>query len=310
MAIATDEALPTATAATPERRSWSALADRAAGPVLATPALLILFGLMLFPLGYALWLSFVRWQPSASTWIGFANYERLFADRLFWNALGNTVFYTVWNVTAGTSISLALALLMSRATLAARVLRLSVFMPVIISAPVAALAWLWVLNTEYGLLNQAIEALGALDGPIPWLNSPFYARWSVVIVNIWLGTGLSSILFLAALQDIPKELHEAAILDGANAWQRFRAVTLPFLRPTLLVVLVIKLIGSFKTFDQVFIMTGGGPLYRSETLLIYLYRQGFEYFDFGFAAAVGVVFFLLVASLNVAQSLLLRRWSA
>jgi ABC-type sugar transport system permease subunit len=151
--------------------------------------------------------------------------------------------------------------------------------------------------------------LGVLDGPIPWLNSPFHARWSIVIVNIWLGTGLSSILFLAALQDIPKELHEAAMLDGANAWQRFRAITFPFLRPTLTVVLIIKLIGSFKTFDQVFIMTGGGPLYRSETILIYLYRQGFEYFDFGFAAAVGIVFFVLVAALNVLQNLLLGKWS-
>jgi ABC-type sugar transport system permease subunit len=290
-------------------RSWAGVLDRIAGVLLATPALVILFGLMFYPLLYAIWLSFVQWQPEASTWVGFANYERLLSDRLFWNALGNTLFYTGWNITAGTAISLALALLMNRATVVSRLLRLSIFLPVIISAPVGAMAWLWVLNTEYGLLNQTLLDLGVLDGPIPWLNSPFHARWSIVIVNIWLGTGLSSILFLAALQDIPKELHEAAMLDGANAWQRFRAITFPFLRPTLTVVLIIKLIGSFKTFDQVFIMTGGGPLYRSETILIYLYRQGFEYFDFGFAAAVGIVFFVLVAALNVLQNLLLGKWS-
>lgn len=279
--------------------------DRMAGVILSAPALVILIGLMFYPLLYAVWLSFVQWQPSASRWIGLANYERLLSDRLFWNALGNTLFYTAWNVTAGVALSLCFALLMNRPTLVARLFRLSIFMPLIISAPVAALAWLWVFNTDYGLLNQNLLSFGILDQPVPWLNSPFQARWSIVLVNIWLGTGLSSILFLAALQDIPKDLYEAAMLDGAGGWQRFLAVTVPHIRPTLTVVLIIKLIGSFKTFDQVFIMTGGGPLYRSETILIYLYRQGFEYFDFGFASAVGVVFFLIVALLNVLQKLIL-----
>jgi ABC-type sugar transport system permease subunit len=293
--------------AAPPAFSWSAWIDRISGVLLSTPALGVLVGLMLYPLLYALWLSFVQWRPDASTWIGFANYQRLFGDRIFWIALSNTVFYMLWNVTAGTALSLALALLMNRATAMARLLRVAIFMPVIISAPVAAMAWLWVMDTEFGLLNQALASLGVIDGSIPWLNSPFYARWSIVIVNIWLGTGLSAILFLAALQDIPKELHEAAMLDGATAWRRFWVITIPFIRPTVLVVLIIKLIGSFKTFDQVFIMTGGGPLYRSETILIYLYRQGFEYFDFGFAAAVGIVFFLIVATLSVIQGLVLGR---
>ncbi|MBI3709219.1 MAG: sugar ABC transporter permease [Proteobacteria bacterium] len=291
----------------PRGDSWGAAIDRAAGFLLSTPALAVLVGLMLYPLLYAIWLSFVQWRPAASAWIGLANYERLFADRIFWIGLGNTVFYTAWNVSAGTTLSLSLALLMNRPTMAARFLRLAIFMPAIISAPVAAMAWLWVFDSDYGLLNQTLASLGLFETPVPWLNSPFHARWSIVIVNIWLGTGLSSILFLAGLQDIPKELHESAMLDGANAWQRFWAITFPLIRPTLLVVLVIKLIGSFKTFDQIFIMTGGGPLYRSETILIYLYRQGFEYFDFGFAAAVGVVFFMIVAALSLAQSLLLGR---
>jgi ABC-type sugar transport system permease subunit len=286
---------------------FSALVDRWSGLILSAPGLAVLLGLMVYPLLYAVWLSFVQWKPDASQWVGLANYQRLFADRLFWNALSNTVFYTAWNVTAGTTLSLALALLMNRPTAVARLLRLAIFMPVIISAPVAAMAWLWVLDSEYGLLNQTLAGLGLIDAPLPWLNSPFFSPWSMVIVNIWLGTGLSSILFLAALQDIPKELYESAMLDGANAWHRFRYITLPSIRPTLVVVLIIKLIGSFKTFDQIFIMTGGGPLYRSETILIYLYRQGFEYFDFGFAAAVGVVFFAIVATLSLLQGLILGR---
>jgi ABC-type sugar transport system permease subunit len=160
-------------------------------------------------------------------------------------------------------------------------------------------------DTEFGLINQLIRSTGMSDG-FPWLNSPHFARWSIVVVNLWLGTGLSSMLLLAALQNVPQEHHEAAVIDGANPWHRLIHITLPYIRPTLLVVMTIKLIGGFKTFDQIFIMTGGGPLYTTETMLIYLYRQGFEYFDFGFAGAVGVVFFLLVGVLSVAQGLILR----
>lgn len=284
----------------------AATLDRLSGYLLTAPVLAVLVLLMAYPLAYALWLSFVQWKPGASRWIGTANYARLLSDPLFWNALGNTVFYTAWNVTLGTSLSLALALLMNRPGIAARILRLSVFMPVIVSTPVAAMAWLWLFDVDYGLINRTLLDLGVVARPVPWLNSPFYSRWSMVIVNVWLGTGLSAMLFLAALQGVPRELYEAAKLDGANLWRQFLAVTLPHIRPTLVVVMIIKLIGSFKTFDQIFIMTGGGPLYRSETILIYLYRQGFEYFDFGFAAAVGIVFLAIVACLSMAQAFLLK----
>lgn len=284
----------------------AATLDRLSGYLLTAPVLAVLVLLMAYPLAYAVWLSFVQWKPAGSHWIGSANYVRLLSDPLFWNALGNTVFYTAWNVTLGTSLSLALALLMNRPGIAARVLRLSVFLPVIVSTPVAAMAWLWLFDVDYGLINRTLLDLGLVARPVPWLNSPFYSRWSMVIVNVWLGTGLSAMLFLAALQGVPKELYEAAKLDGANLWRQFLAVTLPHIRPTLVVVMIIKLIGSFKTFDQIFIMTGGGPLYRSETILIYLYRQGFEYFDFGFAAAVGIVFLAIVACLSMAQAFLLK----
>ncbi len=289
-----------------EGGGFSALVDRLSGYVLTAPVLAVLVLLMAYPLAYAVWLSFVQWKPAASIWIGADNYVRLFTDPLFWNALYNTVFYTFWNVTLGTALSLALALLMNRPGIAARVLRLSVFLPVIVSTPVAALAWLWLFDVDYGLINRTLIDLGLVARPVPWLNSPFYSRWSMVIVNVWLGTGLSAMLFLAALQGVPRELYEAAKLDGANLWHAFTAVTLPHIRPTLIVVMIIKLIGSFKTFDQVFIMTGGGPLYRSETILIYLYRQGFEYFDFGFAAAVGIVFLLIVATLSLGQAYVLK----
>jgi len=261
---------------------------------------------MLYPLGYAVWLGFADWQLSGARWIGFANYERLFADRLFWRALGNTFFYAAWNLLAGTGLSLALALLMNRPTMMARVLRVAVFLPEVLAVSVSALAWTWMMEPDYGLLNRILLALHVIDGAVPWLTSPTYARSSIVMVNIWLGTGLSSILLLAALQGVPADVQEAAAIDGANPWQRFRFVVLPALRPVLLVIVMLKLIGSFKTFDQVFIMTGGGPLHSSDTILTFLYQQGFERFDFGYASAVGMAFMVIVSSLSAAQALLMR----
>lgn len=286
--------------------SIGAVLDRWAGLALAAPALAIMVVMMLYPLLYAGWLSFVQWRPTSSTFVGLDNYVRLFQDRLFWQGLSNTFFYTGWNVFLGTAVSLAFALLMNRPTIMARILRLTIFLPVIVSSAVAALAWIWMFDTEFGLINQLLKASGLVATGVPWLNSPHVAKWSIVIVNIWLGTGLSAMLFLAALQNVPQELHEAAALDGANTWHRLFYVTIPFIRPTLLVVLTLKLIGSFKTFDQVFIMTGGGPLYSTETILMYLYRHGFEYFDFGYAGAVGLTFFVIVAVLSVVQAIILR----
>lgn len=286
-------------AATP--RLWPLL-ERGAGYILTAPALVVMGGLMAYPFASAIYLSFTQWAPDQSTWVGFANYERLLGDRIFWIAFRNTVFYAALNLSLGTAISVGLALLMDRPGQVARLFRLAIFMPVIVSAPVAALSWVWLLDADYGLVNQALSGLGAIDEPLPWLTSPYLARWSIAVVNIWLGTGLSAMLVLAALQNIPRELHEAAMLDGAGAIRRFFAITLPLLRPVVLLVLVLKTIGSFKTFDQVFIMTGGGPLYRSETLLIYLYRNGFEYFDFGYAAAVGIVLFVIVGILSLLQA--------
>ena len=296
-------------AALPRHRALPRLGpaiDRASGLLMTAPALLILLGLMAYPVAYAAWLSFSEWQLTGSRWISLANYRRLMGDRLFWQALRNTLFYAAWNLGAGTALSLSLALLMNRRTVVARALRVAVFLPEVLAVSVSALAWIWMLDPDYGLVNRAMLAARLIDAPVPWLSSVVYARWGIVLVNIWLGTGLSAILLLAALQNVPAEVLEAAAIDGAGAWRRFRHVTLPALRPVLLLVVMLKLIGSFKTFDQVFIMTGGGPLHRSDTLLTYLYQQGFERFDFGYASAVGMVFLLVVSALSAVQALLMR----
>ncbi len=268
--------------------------------------MIVILGLLLYPLAYAIYLSFAAWQLSGSHWIGVANYQRLLDDRMFWAALSNTFFYAFWNLTLGTALSLAAALLMNRPTFAARALRVVVFLPEVLAASVSALAWMWMLDPDYGLLNRLMLETRLIGAPIPWLTSPADARWGITIVNLWLGTGLSSILLLAALQGVPAEVQEAAAIDGAGAFQRLRHVILPAIRPVLLVVVMLKLIGSFKTFDQVFIMTGGGPLHRTDTILTFLYQQGFERFDFGYASTVGVVFLLIVSALSAMQGWLMR----
>jgi ABC-type sugar transport system permease subunit len=280
--------------------------DRATGALLTAPAIIVVGGLTFYPLGYAIYLSFSSWALTGSHWIGLDNFRRLFADRLFWLALENTFFYAAWNLVVGTFLSLALALLMNRPTFAARALRVIVFLPEMLAVSVSALAWIWMMDPDYGLLNHLMLAANLIAAPIPWLSSTAYAKWGIVLMNIWLGTGLSAILLLAALQNVPAEVLEAAAIDGAGSFRRFLHVVLPALRPVLLVVVMLKLIGSFKTFDQVFIMTGGGPLHRSDTILTFLYQQGFERFDFGYASAVGVVFLFVVATLSAMQAWLMR----
>lgn len=281
--------------------------DRYAGYLLALPATLVMFGLMMYPLVHAVVLSFLEWSPNRAHWIGLANYARLASDPLFWKSLGNTFFYTLMNLTAGMALSLAFALLMDRRHSLTATVRAVVFLPAIVSMPVAAMAWIWLLEPGFGLLNQTLATLGLFrKEPIPWLNSVEYAPWSIVMVNIWKGTGLSALLLLAGLQEIPEELYEAATIEGAGAARKLFAITLPLLRHVILVVLIIKGIGSFKTFDQVYIMTGGGPLYSSETILGYLYRHGFEYFAFGYASAIGMIFFVIVVTLSLTQATLLR----
>lgn len=280
--------------------------DRLAGYILVMPAVILMLALMLYPLLYAIYVSFVYWGPRVSVWIGSENYIRLFQDGIFWKSVLNTLFYTALNITAGFSVSVAFALLMNRRNFLTASFRASVFVPVVISMSVAAMAWLWMLEPSYGLLNQMLTGIGLVESPVPWLNSPAYSKWSITMVNVWKGTGLSAVLILAGLQGISEDLYESATIDGAGPARQLFSITLPLLRPVLLVVLVLKGIGSFKTFDQVFIMTSGGPMYSSETILMYLYRHGFEYFDFGYASAIGVVFFIIVSTLSILQIVFLR----
>jgi lactose/L-arabinose transport system permease protein len=281
--------------------------DRRAGFILCLPALVVMLGFMLYPLLYAIQMSFLNWKPRSSRWIGLSNYIRLFKDPLFWKVMLNTLFYTSINLTVGMAVSLFLALVMDVRSFFTTAFRTMVFLPMVISMSVTSMIWVWILDPGFGLLNQTLCSLGIIgNDPVLWLNSTEFSKWSIVMVNIWKGSGMSALLLLAGLQNIPRELYEAATIEGAGYFKKLFSITLPLLKNIILVVLVIKSIGSFNTFDQVFIMTGGGPLYSSETILAYLYRNGFEYFDFGYASAIGVIFFLIVMALSGIQMFCFR----
>lgn len=271
-----------------------------AGVLFLFPAYLIVLGLMVFPIAYLFYLSFHEWV-GYPVWTGLSNFKTLFQDQVFLKSLFNTFFFTVVNLTVGFSLSFAFALMMNRAKWGIKFFRAVVFSPVVMSSVVVAVIWMWILDAEFGFLNLVLTRLPFVGEPVRWLGTPWMARLSISGVNVWLGTGLSAVILLAGLQGIPRSLYDAAKVDGANPIQQFFYVTLPQMRDIIIIVLILKTIGSFKTFGQVYVMTYGGPLNSTSTVVFSLYRTAFTFFDFGYAAAMAVVLFLIVMLLAIIQ---------
>lgn len=247
----------------------------------------------------AIALSFGSYSISGKVdFVGIENYQRLFADPLFWNALGVTGLYTAVAVPGSVIFSLFMAQLANRSIRGMRVYRTLFFLPVVTSLVAARLVWRWILS-DNGPANWFVGLFGV--PPIPWLTSGDTVVQSLAIVGIWGGFGYFMLIILAGLLAIPTEFDEAAKVDGANAWQRYWHVTLPQLRPTLLVVVILSFIGSFQVFDLIYVMTSGGPVRSSYSLVFFLYDQGFHYFDFGFASAAGVILFLITFGVSAIQ---------
>jgi len=258
------------------------------------PALVILGLFSFWPMVYLLGLSFTqgtltRW---GSHWVGLENYFRLFTDTDFWQVLINTSIFTVGTVIPAVLIPLVLAVLLNQGIWAQGLWRLLYFLPSIISLVAAGLAFRWLLQTQ-GPLNQLLGISTA------WLSEPGTAMFALIIVSVWHQIGFNLVVFLAGLQTIPATQYEAACLDGANAWQRFWYVTIPGLRPTLILVVITTTLFTLRSFEPVYVMTGGGPLNRTNILVYYVYDQAFNQFDLGYAAAAAVVLFALVFGLLI-----------
>lgn len=269
--------------------------DRRTGYLLAAPAGILLFGVALFPILFAAWLSLHRiiLVLRERHFVGLANYHFLMHDPRFWTALGNTAYFAVFSVTAELVLGVAFAHLLTSAAPGQRILRATILIPWAIPAAVSGKIWAWLYNPEYGLITRA------LPGSINWLGTPGYAMPAAIVVDVWKTVPFVTLLVFAALLRIPEDLYRAAQLDGASSWRIFRSITLPLLKPTLAVVLVLRTLDAFRVFDSIYVLTAGGPANTTETLAIYTYKTLMDAGDFGHGSALAIATFLVVMVISL-----------
>jgi ABC-type sugar transport system permease subunit len=256
---------------------------------------------MFYPLIRAAILSFTNYSVFGVTkYVGLSNYITLFHNSQFWGDLVNTVYYAGVTTPVSVALALALALLLNRRGLPGRgVLRAAIFLPAVVSLAVAAIPFRLMFTPSIGLITYWLGVIGVHS--TDWLDSTTLAMPAVIIVGVWKNVGFYMVIYLAGLQTIPKEFYEAARIDGASAWQRFRNVTWPLLSNTTMFVTIIALIASFQAFDQIFVMTQGGPAFSTETLVMLIYREGFQQFQMGYASAIGYVLVLIILLFSLFQ---------
>ncbi|MEV4249806.1 sugar ABC transporter permease [Streptosporangium canum] len=268
--------------------------------LLILPALLGFATFKAYPILAAMYISLTTGAGAARTFVGLDNYVRLVNDPLFWTSLWNTTLILVVQVPIMLLLALLLALGLNSSFVRLRGLwRLGVFMPSLTGLVAYGVMFSVILSKDSGLLNWLLGFLG-IDA-INWLGSPFWARIAIVIALTWHYTGYTAVIYLAGLQSIAKELYEAAMVDGAGAVRRFWSITVPQLRPILLLTVVLSTIGTLQLFDEPFVLTGGGPDNSTLTISLYLYQNGFRYFDFGYAAAIAYALTLIVAGFGLVQ---------
>jgi multiple sugar transport system permease protein len=240
--------------------------------------------------------------------IGARNYLRLLETQLFWKALGNTLLFVVVGVPLSIAASLGTALLLhSRLTRFKAVFRTALFAPVVTTVVAVAVIWRYLLHTRYGLLNYALGYFGI--EPVDWLGDPDWAMPAIILFAVWKNFGYNMIIFLAGLQNVPEELYEAARIDGAKSMQQLRYVTVPALAPTMLLVSVLTIAGYFQLFAEPYVMTQGGPVQSTTSVLYFMYEEGFKWWNLGSASAVAFMLFLLMFAVTALQLYLVRRWS-
>ncbi|GAA0565032.1 sugar ABC transporter permease [Paractinoplanes ferrugineus] len=278
---------------------WSFLLPNFAGFALLT----------LVPVALLFYYAFTSWNVfGGAEWTGLDNVRQMLHDASFRTALRNTLYYTVFHIPLTLVAALALALLLNRRLRGVAFFRTVAFFPYITSIVALAQVWNMLFSPGYGPINAALRGLG-VDHPPGWTTSADWSMPAVIVVGTWREMGYYMLLFLAGLQTIPGQLYEAAKVDGANAWQRLRAVTIPGLRPTTFFVVVMLTIGSFKVFDLILVMTNGGPGQSTLVLSQYIYQKGFVENQFGYASTVSIALFLICFGVTAAQFLINRRGS-
>jgi multiple sugar transport system permease protein len=274
--------------------------------VLTGPAFLLLVAFGLLPILLAAAVSLTDLDlhglgnPSTISFVGLRNYTKLFADDQFWSALGNTGFFIVIGVPVIIAGSLAVAIALNQSS--SRFFRFLTgfyFLPAITAIVAISLIWGYLYNGQFGLINYVLTSFG-MDA-VPWLSDPTIAKFSVAVVAVWRASGLDIVIFLAALQSIPKEYYEAASIDGAGEWRKIFNITLPLLRFAVFFVTVTTLIGWMQFFDEPYVLTKGGPTGATTSISLYIFQQGFQFNEFGFASAASVVLFVLIFVVTAIQ---------
>ncbi|MDQ3656703.1 MAG: sugar ABC transporter permease [Chloroflexota bacterium] len=284
------------------RKQWTAY-------LFLAPVLLLFSVFTVFSVGYAFYLSFHQWNilEPAKPFVGLDNYARLIDDERFREAVVNTFYYTAASVPLTIGLGLAVALLLNNQIRARGIFRTLFYLPVVTPLVIASIIWKWVYNGDYGLANYYLMKFNLIDEPLLWLADPNLAMPSVIISSVWKGVGFAMVVYLAGLQSIPEDYYDAAKIDGATGWRRLKDITIPLLSATTLFLLVISILGSFQVFTQIFIMTNGGPLGKTRTIVWYIYTTAFRDFNMGYAAAMAFALFAIMLGFTLLQFRFLRR---
>mgnify|MGYP001813842633 CR=1 FL=1 len=260
---------------------------------LVSPYLIHLILFVSFPVIFSVVLTFHKWNIiSEMQYVGFDNYSRLFQDRLFWKSLVNTLTFLIVHIPLQIVIALALAYFLDQKILFKGFFRATFFLPVVISGVVVTMVWKQLYGVDSGLINKLLVSIGL--GKVEWLTNKNIAMISIAIMATWKNVGLYVILFLVGLQSVPRRYYEAADVEGANQWQKFRYITLPAINPTIFMVTILSTIGGFNLFIEPYIMTGGGPLNSTLSAMLYIYKQAFEYYHMGYSATLGLFFAIII----------------
>lgn len=276
------------------RREWRELAT---GLAFISPWIVGFLFFVVYPVGSSIYYSFCDYDVlTRPVWIGLLNYRDMFTDEVFWKALLNTLYFAAISLPLGLVIALLVAVLLNQKVKFRPGFRTIYFLPSLVPAVASAMIWLWILNGRFGLLNYSLAKLG-IEGP-NWLTDEHWTKPAIILMSLW-GVGGSMVIYLAALQDVPRELYESAEIDGASAWTKFRHITVPMISPVLYFNLIMGIIGSLQVFAQPFIMFGGGGTNRSALFYaVYLYQNAFDYNQMGYACAMAWFLFLIILALT------------
>ncbi|MGH2459291.1 MAG: carbohydrate ABC transporter permease [Chloroflexota bacterium] len=265
------------------------------------PSAILLAGFLVFPVAYSLWLSLVSWDGMSPhlIFVGLANYGRLLTSLEFWGSMLVTGYYTFVSVPLTMACSLALAVFLNQKIRGLSIYRTLYFTPVVTSGIAVSIIWLWVYDPTWGIANWALGLFGI--PPLQWLSSPVEAMPALILMSVWKSVGFAMVIYLAGLQGIPETYYEASTVDGAGRWAMFRSITWPLLAPTTFFVLVTGIISASQVFDQVYVMTNGGPLESTQVLVFLLYQYAFKFFEMGYASALAWLIFIVVLVFTILQ---------